>query len=345
MNGFEENEEHKGLIKPRLGITLGDMNGIGPEVIIRALSVKSILHQAEFTIYGHGKVLSYYKKQLDNNYFNFHQLRADEETKPGKINVFNCWGDDFEVKPGEENQQGGQFALAALEQVVKDLKANKLDAVVTAPISKHNVQSDSFQFPGHTEFFTSSFEAKDSLMFLCSKHMRVGVATGHIPLMQIGEKLTQEVIKRKTLLMIKSLQKDFGINKPKVALMGLNPHAGEDGLLGNEEKELIIPVINELKEKGHLVFGPYPADGFFGMHSQSQFDGVLAMYHDQGLIPFKTLAFEDGVNFTAGLPIVRTSPDHGTAFGLAGKVKANEQSMRSAIYMAIDIARERLNPK
>lgn len=345
MNGFQENEAHQELIKPRIGITLGDINGIGPEVIIKGLSVKSILDQANFTIYGHGKALSFYKKQLDNKYFNFHQLRADEEAKAGKINVLNCWEEDFEVKPGEENKEGGQFALAALQKVVSELKADKLDAVVTAPISKHNVQSDAFQFPGHTEFFTSSFEAKDSLMFLCSEHMRVGVATGHIPLMQVGEKLTQEVIKRKTLLMLKSLQKDFGINKPKVALMGLNPHAGEDGLLGNEEKDLIIPVINELKEKGHLVFGPYPADGFFGIHSQNQFDGVLAMYHDQGLIPFKTLAFEDGVNFTAGLPIVRTSPDHGTAFGLAGKGKANEQSMRSAIYLAIDIARERLNAK
>ena len=345
MSEYQGEGVEKELVKPRIGITIGDINGIGPEVIMKTLTAQSLLDQAEITIYGHGKVLSYYKKELELNRFNFNQLKADQSARPGKFNVTNCWDEEFEITPGVENEAGGKYALASLKKVVEDLKNDRLDAVVTAPISKYNIQSDAFQFPGHTEYFTTQFEAKDSLMFLCNADMRVGVATGHIPLMQVKDKLTKEVITSKATLMLKSLKKDFGINKPRIAVLGLNPHAGEDGLLGSEEKELITPVINEFKDKGHLVFGPFPADGFFGMHSQSQFDGVLAMYHDQGLIPFKTLAFEDGVNFTAGLSIVRTSPDHGTAFGLAGKGKANEQSMRSALYMAIDIARQRIETK
>jgi len=333
----------KELISPRIGISIGDINGIGPEVIIKSCLSSNLLKQAQIIVYGHGKVLSFYKNKLAVNNFSFHQLKRDQSPKSGNLNVLNCWEDDFEIKPGEVNQTGGKAALAALQQMVADLKAEKLDAVVTAPINKHNIQSDDFQFPGHTEFFTSAFDAADSLMFLCNENLKVGVATGHIPLMKIKEKLTKDVLTSKTKLMLDSLKKDFGITKPRVALLGLNPHAGEDGLLGSEEQELITPVIKEFKDAGHLVFGPYPADGFFGMHHQSKFDGILAMYHDQGLIPFKTIAFEDGVNFTAGLSIIRTSPDHGTAFDIAGEGIANEQSMRSAIYMAIDIARKRLS--
>ncbi len=342
MNLNQGESEEKELIRPRIGITIGDINGIGPEVIIKSCLAKALLEQAEITVYGHGRVFSFYKKELNIENFHFNQLRDDQRPRFGKLNVVNCWEGDIEIKPGEENETGGKSALNALNRVVKDLKEGKLDAVVTAPISKHNIQSEAFQFPGHTEFFTTKFEAKDSLMFLCNDKFRVGVATGHISLMQIKDKLTSEVLNSKINLMLKSLKNDFGINKPKVAVLGLNPHAGEDGLLGSEEKELINPIINEFKDKGHLVFGPYPADGFFGNHTQAKFDGVLAMYHDQGLIPFKTLAFEDGVNFTAGLSIVRTSPDHGTAFDIAGKGIAHEQSMRSAIYMAIDVARERI---
>ena len=334
--------EQKELARPRIGISIGDINGIGPEVIIKACSTKILLNHAEITVYGHGKVLSYYKKEMNLVHFSFNQLKPDQTPRAGKVNVINCWEDEFDIKPGEENETGGKSALAALQKMVADLKANKLDAVVTAPINKHNIQGDEFKFPGHTEFFTEHFGADDSLMFLCNESFRVGVATGHIPLMQIKENLTKDVLNSKIQLMLNSLKKDFGINKPKVAILGLNPHAGEDGLLGSEENDLIKPVIEECKDNGHMVFGPYPADGFFGLHNQAQFDGVLAMYHDQGLIPFKTLAFEDGVNFTAGLSIVRTSPDHGTAFNIAGKGVAHEQSMRSAIYMAIDIARKRL---
>lgn len=334
-------EEHSKAYTPTIGITIGDINGIGPEVIIKACQNNKLLQQTNLVVYGHGKVLSHYKKLLEMERFSFHQLREEEPLKKGRLNVINCWDYEFDIHPGEENETGGKTALASLKKAVEDLQSGKIQAVVTAPINKHNIQSDDFKFPGHTEFFTKSFGENDSLMFLCNHSLRVGVATGHIPLMSLKEKLTPAVLSSKVDLMLTSLKVDFGIKKPKIALLGLNPHAGEDGLLGHEENDLIKPVINAFKEKGHLVFGPYAADGFFGANNQDQFDGVLAMYHDQGLIPFKTIAFEDGVNFTAGLDIVRTSPDHGTAYGIAGKGSADEQSMRSAIYMAIDITRFR----
>lgn len=337
------NEAEKGnRIKPIIGITIGDINGIGPEVIIKSVENNKILSLATFVIYGHGKVLSHYKHLLHAERLSFHQAQSIKDIKHNKLNVINCWDENFEVKVGLETPEAGRFALAALIKASEDLKTGGIQGVVTAPISKNNIQSDNFKFPGHTEYFTSTFEAKESLMFLCNEHLRIGVATGHIALSQIKEKLTKQVIEEKTNLMLESLKKDFGIAKPRVAMLGLNPHAGEEGLLGGEEKEFILPLIVEFKEKGHLVFGPYPADGFFGNASYTKFDAVLAMYHDQGLIPFKTIAFEDGVNFTAGLSIVRTSPDHGTAFNIAGKNIAHEQSMRSAIYMAIDIVKNRM---
>ncbi|KYG80563.1 4-hydroxythreonine-4-phosphate dehydrogenase [Roseivirga ehrenbergii] len=338
MNLHSEDET---TYKPVIGITIGDINGIGPEVIIKTISEQKLYDYATIILYGHGKAFSHYKKILDLTNFSFYQFNSGDRLHEKKANVINCWEEDFEIKPGEENSEGGKYALAALQKAVEDLQNGVIDGVVTAPISKNNIQSGDFNFPGHTEFFTTTFGAKDSLMFLCNDRLRIGVATGHIPLMKIKEELTTERLTSKIDLMLKSLKKDFGIIKPKVAILGLNPHAGEDGLLGSEEKELIQPVINEFKEKGHLVLGPYPADGFFGNNTNSQFDGILAMYHDQGLIPFKTIAFEDGVNFTAGLPIVRTSPDHGTAFGIAGKNEADPSSMRAALYMALDIIRNR----
>lgn len=327
--------------KPTLGITIGDINGIGPEVIIKCLLDQKLCNYANIVIYGHGKVLSHYKKLLGIEDFSFYQFNQGDHLNQNKPNVVNCWEDSLEVKPGEENEDGGKYALLSIQKAVEDLKSGFIQGVVTAPISKHTIQSSEFQFPGHTEFFTETFEAKDSLMFLCSERLKIGVATGHVPLMKVGEELTSDLLQTKIQLMLSSLKNDFGHQKPKVAVLGLNPHAGEDGLLGTEEQELIAPIIKEFKEKGNLVFGPYPADGFFGNNSHSKFDGILAMYHDQGLIPFKTLAFEEGVNFTAGLSIVRTSPDHGTAFNIAGKNLANESSMRHSIFMAIDIIRER----
>jgi len=337
MQETKENSRYK----PTLGITIGDINGIGPEVVIKCLMDQKLFDYANIVVYAHGKVLSHYKRLLDLENFSFYQFKEGDRLNNRKVNVVNCWEDHIEIKPGEENETGGKCALLSLQKAVKDLKDGFIDGVVTAPINKHNIQGSDFDFPGHTEYFTSEFEADDSLMFLCSERLKIGVATGHIPLMKVAEALTPDVLKRKIKLMLDSLKKDFAINKPKVAVLGLNPHAGEDGLLGNEEKELLIPVINEFKENGHLIFGPYPADGFFGNNTHSKFDGILAMYHDQGLIPFKALAFEEGVNFTAGLSIVRTSPDHGTAFNIAGKGIANESSMRYSIFMAIDIARSR----
>lgn len=334
----ENSRDNKSV--PTLGITIGDVNGIGPEVIIKSVLNQKIFDFVNLVVYGHGKALSHYKNMLSIDKFSFNQTNDADQIRHNRLNVINCV-EDIEIKPGEETKEAGELALAALKRATQDLKDGKIHGVVTAPINKNNIQSEEFKFPGHTEFFTESFGEKDSLMFLCGERIRIGVATGHISVAQIQEKLTGEVIKRKLNLMLKSLKKDFGIQKPKVAVLGLNPHAGEDGLLGNEEIEIIRPLINEFKEKGDLTFGPYPADGFFGMASQTKFDGVLAMYHDQGLIPFKTLAFEEGVNFTAGLPIVRTSPDHGTAYNIAGKGIANEQSMRSAIYMAKDILTHR----
>lgn len=330
-----ENSNDKAMI-PTLGITIGDINGIGPEVIIKSVLDLRIFNGVNLVVYGHGKVLSHYKNILEIDKFSFNQTDSADQIRYNKLNVINCVN-DVEVKAGEVTKEAGELALLAIQKATEDLKSGKIDGIVTAPINKNNIQSDSFKFPGHTEFFTDAFDAKESLMFLCGEKIRIGVATGHISVAQIKEKLTQEVIKEKLRLMLQSLKKDFTIGKPKIAVLGLNPHAGEDGLLGSEEKEIIQPVIDHFKDKGDLVFGPYPADGFFGNASQTKFDGVLAMYHDQGLIPFKTLAFEEGVNYTAGLSAVRTSPDHGTAYNIAGKGIANEQSMRSAIYLAKDI--------
>lgn len=329
--------------KPIIGISIGDINGIGAEVTMKALLDNRIMRLVTPVIYGHGKAMAFYRKQLELEDFNFMQIRSVDEVHHKKINLVNVLEESPEVMPGVETQESGKMALAALNQAIEDLKANKIDGLVTAPLNKNNINSPDKKFVGHTEYLTEAFGAEDSLMFLVAEDIRVGLVTGHIPITQIGKKLTAENIRKKLTFMLDSLENDFGINKPKVAVLGLNPHAGEDGLLGTEENEIISPVIREFKDKGKLVFGPYPADGFFGMMHQKKFDGVLAMYHDQGLIPFKSIAFDSGVNFTAGLPIVRTSPDHGTAYNIAGKNIADEGSMRAAILQAYDIIKNRGN--
>ncbi len=327
--------------KPLIGITIGDMNGIGPEVIIKSLSNSKILNHMTPVIYGSSKIISFYRKALGDEKFNYSQIRNIDEVNNRKVNVINCWDDVLELKPGESNQAAGEFAFKALEAATSDLKEGKIDALVTAPINKHNMQSDNFKFVGHTEYLTEAAGKSNSLMFLVSEGFRIGIVTGHIPLKDVAAAINKESIEAKLKLMISSLKKDFGIVKPKVAILGLNPHAGENGLLGDEEKEIIEPLILEHKNKGNLVMGPYSSDGFFGAGMQHKFDGILAMYHDQGLMPFKTIAFDSGVNFTAGLPFVRTSPDHGTAYSIAGKNQANESSMRNAIYMAMDVVNSR----
>ncbi|MEM6737007.1 MAG: 4-hydroxythreonine-4-phosphate dehydrogenase PdxA [Bacteroidota bacterium] len=328
-------------INPFIGITLGDVNGIGPEVIIKSLQNNLVLKQFTPIIYASGKVISFYRKNLNIDHFNYRQIPTADQTIPGKINVCNVWNETIEINPGEKNDKGGRYAIKSLQAALKDLKDGKIQAMTTAPFSKELVQSKDFNFPGHTEYLTQEAGEKDSLMFLVSDDLRVGVVTGHIPLKDVERSITKEKVFTKLRKMIESLQVDFDIKKPRVAVLGLNPHAGENGLIGNEENEKIIPAIEEIRKFNHIVMGPFPSDGFFGQGMYKRFDGILAMYHDQGLIPFKTMAFDEGVNYTAGLPIVRTSPDHGTAFTIAGKNEAKETSFRNALYLASDIIRNR----
>ncbi|MFA0960705.1 4-hydroxythreonine-4-phosphate dehydrogenase PdxA [Roseivirga sp. BDSF3-8] len=327
--------------KPVIGISIGDINGIGPEIIIKALADTRLTQLITPVVYGSTKVLGYYKKAIDVQEFSYFQAKDPGSFNPKKVNVVNCWEELAEIDTGIESENGGKYAYLALEKAVKEMDEGHIEAVVTAPINKNVMQSDDFKFPGHTEYFAQRAGAADSLMFMVSGDLRVGVATGHIPLSAVPDRLTPEVLRSKLDMMLYSLKNDFGILKPKVAVLGLNPHAGEEGLLGTEDRDLITPVINSYKDKGHLVFGPYPADGFFGMGHFKKFDAVLAMYHDQGLVPFKTLSFGSGVNFTAGLSYVRTSPDHGTAYDIAGKNLASEESMLQAIFLAADIVKKR----
>lgn len=323
--------------KPVLGISLGDINGIAVEVTLKALADARVYKNFTPVIYGHGKVISHYRKIMDLEDFNFSQIRNLDELHHRKVNVINVVEECPEIMPGVETLEAGKLALEALNSAVSDLKEGKIQGLVTAPVNKNNINSEEFKFIGHTEFITEAVGAKDSLMMMVGEGLRVGLVTGHMPLSKVSQAVTIERILQKATIFLKSLQEDFGINKPKIAILGLNPHAGEDGLLGKEEEEIIKPAIRALKDQNKLVFGPYPADGFFGMMHQYKFDGVLAMYHDQGLIPFKSLAFSDGVNFTSGLSVIRTSPDHGTAYNIAGKNIADEGSMRAALLLAYDI--------
>lgn len=323
--------------KPIVGISIGDINGIGVEVTLKALADARVYKSFTPLIYGHGKALIFYRKLMNLEDFNFTQIRSVEEIQHRKINVINVTEECPEIIPGVETQEAGKLALEALRSAVEDLKSGKIQGLVTAPVNKNNINTAELPFVGHTEFITQAVGAKDSLMMMVSDDLRVGLVTGHIPLAKVTEALTKERVLQKTNIFLKSLKEDFGIDKPKIAILGVNPHAGEEGLLGSEEEEILKPAIREMKDKNNYVFGPYPADGFFGMMHQKRFDGVLAMYHDQGLIPFKSMAFSTGVNFTAGLPVVRTSPDHGTAYNIAGKNMADEGSMRAALHLASDI--------
>jgi 4-hydroxythreonine-4-phosphate dehydrogenase len=330
--------------KPRIGITLGDPNGIGPEVVLKALSDNRILSLFTPVVYGSAKVMSHYKKLLNIEELNYTQVRAKGQLAHKSINVVNCWEENLEVNPGKATADAGKAAFTALRTACEELKEGHLDALVTAPIDKKMIHSQDFPFKGHTEYLTQFFGSQDSLMFMISDKLRVGLVTEHVAISQVTHLITKERIEAKLALMENSLKKDFGIVKPRIAILGLNPHAGDNGLIGSEDDQIVKAVVSENRNKGRLVFGPFPADGFFGSAAYLKYEGVLAMYHDQGLIPFKSIAFEDGVNFTAGLSIVRTSPDHGTAFSIAGKNQANESSMREAIYRAGDIFKHRTEP-
>lgn len=325
----------------KVGITLGDLNGIGPEVAIKALKDNRILSDFTPVIYGSSKVLSHYKKLLELQDFQYTTCKDASEVIAKKINVINVWNEEVELNVGEVTSTGGSYAFKSLEAATQDLSEGKIDVLVTSPFSKDAIQKAGFQFPGHTEYLADMSGVKEALMILVSPSLKVALVTTHIPLKEVSSAITKEGILSKIEKFEQSLKKDFGIVKPRIAVFGLNPHAGENGKLGAEEQEIISPAIQQAKNKGVLAFGPFPADGFFGSDMKNQFDGVLAMYHDQGLTAFKALAFEDGVNFTADLPIVRTSPDHGTAFDIAGKNLANEQSMRSAMYLAVDVLKNR----
>jgi 4-hydroxythreonine-4-phosphate dehydrogenase len=336
------NPSAKPTEKPRIGITLGEINGIGPEVVIKALHDHRIMSMATPVIYGSSKVLSFYKKLLNIEEFNYSPVRTPGQYAPKSINVVNCLDESIEVTPGKASAITGKAALQALKQAATDLRDGHLDAIVTAPIDKNTIHSAEFPFKGHTEFLAEFFAVKEHLMLLVNESLRVGLVTVHVPLREVANLITKERVESKLKILEQSLKKDFGINKPKIAILALNPHAGDGGLIGTEEDTILKPLIQELRNSGKIFSGPYPADGFFAAGSHLKYDGILAMYHDQGLVPFKSIAFDSGVNFTAGLPVIRTSPDHGTAYNIAGKNQASENSMRHAIYCACDIFKTRL---
>lgn len=327
--------------KIKIGISIGDVNGIGLEVILKTLSENRILDYCTPIVYGHTKVASYHRKALGLTDFVFNVINSADAANPKKANLINCWEEDVKIDLGVSNEIGGKYALLSLEKATDDLINGNIDALVTAPINKHNIQSDTFNFPGHTEYLQERSGSDDVLMFLISEDIRVGVVTGHIPITEVSSSITKDKIVKKLVMMNESLKKDFWIEKPKIAVLGLNPHAGDSGLLGKEEADIIAPAIQEAFDKGVICFGPYPADGFFGNAGYKQFDAVLAMYHDQGLIPFKTIAFSTGVNYSAGLKIVRTSPDHGTGYDIAGKNLADPTSFIEAIFAATHIVKNR----
>lgn len=332
--------------KIRVGITHGDINGVGYEVILKTFSNPEMLSLCTPIVYGSAKVATYHRKALALPNMTFTSINSAEEADPDKLNILNCIDDDVKVELSVPSQEAGKAALDALQRVVKDYEEGLIDVIVTAPINKNTIQSDDFRFAGHTEFFEEKLgEGNKSLMILVKDNLRMALATNHLPISEISSNLTKEVLAEKIRLFNSSLKNDFGIDAPKIAILALNPHAGDGGLIGKEEIEVIKPVIEDMKQEKILCFGPFPADGFMGAGSFKHFDGVLAMYHDQGLAPFKLLAMESGVNFTAGLPVVRTSPAHGTAYDITGKGIASEDSFREAVYMAMDIYRFRLSEK
>jgi len=328
--------------KIRVGITQGDINGIGLEVILKTLMDPTICEICTPVLFSSQKTVGFYRKVLEMEEFNFHTIRELNQIHTKKPNVFICYEEEVTIEMGKQNETGGKYAFISLEKACEALKNNAIDVLVTAPINKKNIQSEQFKFAGHTEYLSQKFagNTNDALMILCSDDLRVGLVTGHIPIKDVAGAITKEKIVAKILQLNQTLQKDFTIRKPKIAVLALNPHAGDNGAIGNEDDTIVKPAINELKDKLQ-VYGPYPADGFFGNSTYKKFDAVLAMYHDQGLIPFKAIAFSEGVNYTAGLPIVRTSPDHGTGYDIAGKGIADATSFKKAIYMAIDIFKSR----
>ncbi len=323
----------------RVGISVGDLNGVGIELILKTFEDKKMYDFCTPVVFCSDKSISYYKKKLKYNYPVF-RLQELSKIQDGKLNVYNVWSETVEITSGTPTEVSGQKAFESLEAATNALNDGLVDVLLTAPISKDNIQSDEFSFPGHTEYLESKI-AGTSLMILMSDDIKIGLVTGHVPVAKITEVLTKELITSKIDIMYRSLVQDFGISRPKIAVLGLNPHCGDHGVIGSEDDELITPILKEYQEKGQLVYGPYAADGFFGTQGYLKFDAVISMYHDQGLVGFKAISFGEGVNYTAGLSKIRVSPDHGTAFDLAGKGTVDNASFKKALYQGIAIAKTR----
>jgi 4-hydroxythreonine-4-phosphate dehydrogenase len=324
-----------------VGITCGDINGIGLEVILKALAVRGVLSKTKTVLYSNTKVVAYHKNIIIQENIQFNTIQQPSEAQAGRINIINCWQDNVNITLGKATEESGKCAFDALERAVKDFKSGDIDALVTAPIHKKAMQMANFPFVGHTEYITQETKAKDSLMLMVSDSLRVGVVTNHTAIKDVAAAITRERVLRKIMILSETLRIDFGIGRPTIAVLGLNPHAGDEGAIGKEDDAIIRVAIEDAKQKGVLAFGPYPADGFFGSGQYHKFDGILAMFHDQGLVPFKLLSFGEGVNYTAGLASVRTSPDHGTAYDIAGKGEADESSIIKALHLAVDIVNNR----
>lgn len=323
--------------RPVVGISVGDLNGIGIEIIIKTFSDSRILELCTPVVFASNKVINFYKKSIPELTLNYSNIKEISKANPKQLNIFTVWEEDVEIQPGQMTETGGKYGVKSLQAAVKALKEKSIDALVTAPLNKFTMQSSEFNFTGHTPFLKEAFQADDVLMLMIAENMKVALLTEHLAIMDVAKNISKEQIIKKIQLLKNSLIKDFGVERPRIAVLGLNPHAGDEGLVGKEEKEIIRPAILESKKNDCIVMGPYSADAFFARGNHEKFDAVLAMYHDQGLIPFKSLALGEGTNFTAGIPTIRTSPDHGTAFDIAGKNIADESSFRAAIFSAIDI--------
>ena len=328
--------------KIRIGITQGDINGVGYEVILKTFSDPTMLELCTPIIYGSPKVAAYHRKALDIQ-ANFSIVNSATEAGYNRLSVVNCTDDEVKVEFSKPDPEAGKAALGALERAIEEYREGLIDGIVTAPINKHTIQSEEFSFPGHTEYIQErAGEGREALMILMNDVLRVALVTTHLPIRDVAQAITKEAVMQKIRIFHEALRKDFNVSNPRIAVLALNPHAGDDGLLGTEERDIIRPALQDMEKEGVFCFGPYAADGFFGNRTYEHFDGVLAMYHDQGLAPFKALSMTDGVNYTAGLPIVRTSPDHGTAYDIAGQGKADEASFRQAVYAALDVYRNRV---
>lgn len=324
-----------------VGISIGDLNGIGGEIVLKTFEDNRMLDFCTPVIFASTKTMSFLKTHFKSA-IHFNNINNLEQLTVGKVNVFNCWNEPVKIEFGKEDTKIGEYAIKSLQAATKALKSNAIDVLVTAPINKHNIQSEVFNFPGHTDYLAKELEG-ESLMFMVNNTLRVGLLTDHVPVKDIVNHITEDLIIKKINTVYKSLQKDFKIRRPKIAVLGINPHSGDNGVIGNEDDAILRPTLKKIKDEGQLVYGPYAADGFFGSNNYKNFDAIIASYHDQGLIPFKTLSFGQGVNYTAGLNKVRTSPDHGTAYEIAGQGKADENSFKEALFTALQVFKSRLD--